>query len=122
LLGIEPGYFVFYVGTAPDQVDTCIREFSAELDRLVRDGLTEEDLARAKNDLIGQQRIKFQNNADLSFAVGLDELYGLGYKHFLTTEERYRAVTLADIKRVAGQYFAGRPRAVVVVHPPRKEK
>jgi predicted Zn-dependent peptidase len=49
--------------------------------------------------------------------VGLDELTGLGYDYFKTVDDKYQAVTLDDIKRVANQYFNGTPHAVVIETP-----
>jgi predicted Zn-dependent peptidase len=63
-----------------------------------------------------------QDNAQLGMMVGLDELYGLGYDFFKTMEDKYRAVTVDDIKRVARSYFDGKPHAVVVVEPSKEKK
>ena len=121
LVGLDPGYFAFYVGTTPEKVATCEKEIFAELDKLKADGLSGEELTRAKNSLIGQRRVQMQDNSQLSMMVGLDELYGLGYDFFKTVDDKYRAVTLDDIKRVARTYFDGKPHAVVVVRPAEKK-
>ncbi len=120
LLGLDTGYFAFYVGTTPQQVADCQKEILAEIERLQRDGVTEAELERAKNAVIGQRKVKMQDNADLSMTVGLDELYGLGATFFQTIDEKYRAVTVADIKRVAAKYLAGPGRAIIIVRPPTK--
>jgi zinc protease len=117
LVGLDPGYFAFYVGTTPEKVATCRKEIFNELDKLKTTGLSDEELTRAKNSLIGQRQIQMQDNAQLSMMVGLDELYGLGYDFFKTADDKYRAVTLDDIQRVARTYFDGKPHAVVVVKP-----
>jgi zinc protease len=122
LVGLDPGYFVFYVGTTPEKVATCEKEIFAELDKLKTDGLSDEELTRAKNSLIGQRRVQMQDNSQLSMMVGLDELYGLGYDFFKTTDDKYRAVTVDDIKRVAKTYFDGKPHAVVIVEPSKEKK
>ena len=122
LLGIDPGYFAFYVGTTPQNVGTCEKELFTELDRLEASGLSEEELTRAKSGLIGKRRLHTQDDAELSLAVGMDELYGLGYDNFKTIDDRYRAVTMDDIKRVANQYFNNKAHAVVVVTPPEEKK
>lgn len=121
LLGLEPGYFVLYVGTTADKAATCETEFFAELDKLKADGLSEEELNRAKASVIGQRKVAMQDNGQLAMQVGLDELYGLGYDYFKTADDRYRAVTMDDIKRVAGKYFADKPHAVVLVKPETKQ-
>jgi len=122
LLGLDPGYFAFYVGTTPQNVDTCEKEIFAELEKLKANGLSEEELARAKSGLIGKRRVSMQDDSDLSMMVGLDELYGLGYDFFKTMDDKYGAVTLDEIKRVANQYFNNKPHAVVVVTPSQEKK
>jgi zinc protease len=120
LLGLEPGYFAFYVGTTGDKVELCEKEIFAELEKLQRDGLTTEELDRAKASLIGQRKVRMQDNGDLAMSVALDELYGLGFDHFRTVDDKYRAVTLADIRRVARQYFGDKPSAVAIIRPAAK--
>jgi zinc protease len=117
LLGLDPGYFAFYVGTMPDKVDLCQKEIFAELDKLKQDGLSATEIDRARNSLIGQRKVRMQDNSDLSLMVALDELYGLGYNAFQTIDDKYRAVTADDIKRIATRYFADKPHAIVVVKP-----
>ena len=117
LVGLDPGYFAFYVGTTPEKVATCEQEIFAELEKLKSDGLSAEELARAKNSLIGQRRVQLQDNSQLSMIVGLDERSGLGYDYFRTLDDKYRAVSPDDIQRVAKTYFDAKPRAVVVVKP-----
>ena len=117
LLGLDPGYFAFYVGTTPQNVATCEKEILAELERLEAKGLTDEELTRAKSGVIGQRRVRMQDNSELSMMVGLDELSGLGYDFFKTMDDKYNAVTSDEIRRVANQYFNNQPHAVVIVTP-----
>lgn len=117
LLGLDPGYFAFYIGTTPQKVELCEKEIFAELDKLRQTGLSEEELDRAKASVIGQRKVQMQDNGQLAMMVGLDELYGLGYNFFQTMDEKYRAVTVEDIRRVAGKYFDNKPSAVAVVRP-----
>jgi len=122
LVGLDPGYFAFYVGTTPQNVATCEKEIFAELEKLKANGLRDEELSRAKSGVIGKRRVAMQDNSDLSMLVGLDELYGLGYNFFKTMDEKSRSVTSDDIQRVANQYFNNKPHAVVVVTPPGEKK
>jgi zinc protease len=122
LLGLDPGYFAFYVGTTPQNIGTCEKEIFGELEKLEANGLTNEELTRAKNGIIGQRRIHMQDNSDLSLQVGADELCGLGYDNFQTMDDKYRALTLDDIKRVANQYFTNKAHVVVVVTPAEEKK
>jgi len=121
-LGLDPGYFAFYVGTTPKQVADCEKELLAEVERLQREGVTADELERAKNAIIGQRKVKMQDNADLGMVIGIDELNGLGYDYFQTIDQKYRVVTGADIKRVATKYLGAPGRAIIVVKPALKEK
>ena len=122
LVGLDPGYFVLYAGTTPQNVATCEKEIFAELENLKANGLSDEELTRARNSIIGQRRVQMQDNSPLSMMIGLDELYGLGYDFFKLMDDKYRVVTLDDIKRIANTYFGGKPHVLVVVQPPEEKK
>lgn len=113
-LGRTPGYFAFYCGTAPDKVDLVETELRAQAESLRRDGLTAEELARAKAKVIGQKKIGRQDLGSLALASALDELYGLGYDNSERDDARYEAVTQADTQAVADRYLQAN-RAVVAI-------
>jgi zinc protease len=112
--GPAPGYFAFYAGTAPSQADRVETELLAEAALLSNEGLTIEELERAKAKLIGHQQIARQDAGERAFAMALDELYGLGYAYSDTEEARYREVDLEQIRTVAHRYLAA-DRAVVTL-------
>jgi zinc protease len=103
--GRTPGYFAFYCGTAPDKVDLVETELRAQAEALRRDGLTIEELDRAKAKVIGQRKIARQDLGGLALTHALDELYGLGFDHSEADDARYAAVTLDQIRSVADRYF-----------------
>jgi len=47
-LGLVPGFFAFYVGTAPEKIDLVESELLKEAELLRAEGLSEEELKRAK--------------------------------------------------------------------------
>jgi zinc protease len=116
--GLAPGSFVFYLGTDPKKVDLVTKEFQDEIGKLAKDGLTEEELARAKKKLLGSEAIRNQSNSAFAAATAIDELVGLGYDNYLKRKERIEAVTLEEAKRVAGKYFNSPGRVQVTVRPP----
>lgn len=116
-LGVAPGYFSFYVGTAPDKVKLVEEELLKEAALLRQHGLTAEELSRAKAKLIGQKKIARQDLGGLAQTVALDELYGLGYANTDLEDSKYEAVTIADTKRVAEKYLRGDALVVSVVAP-----
>src|SRR5207244_8077903 len=60
-LGLAPGYFAFYCGTAPEKVELVEQELLKEAELLRAEGLTEEELKRAKAKVIGQKKIARQD-------------------------------------------------------------
>jgi zinc protease len=111
-LGLVPGYFAFYVGTDPAQVELVESELLKEAEDLRNHGLTAEELRRAKAKVIGQKKIARQDLGGYAMSTALDELYGLGYRHSDTEDAKYEAVTLVQVQDVARKYL--RPNALVV--------
>src|SRR5438094_915572 len=116
--GLVPGVFAFYLGTDPQKIEPVKAAFLDEIRKLANDGLTPEELARAKKKLIGQQEIANQSNDTFGFHCALDELYGLGFDYYKRLEHDVAAITLEDIKRVAAKYFRDQPYVLATVRPP----
>ena len=116
--GLVPGLFAFYLGTDPQKIEPVKTALLDEIRKLASDGLTSEELMRAKKKLIGQQQIANQSNDSFGYQCALDELYGLGFNHYKSLEHDVEAVTLDDVKRVAGKYFRDQPYVLATVRPP----
>jgi zinc protease len=115
--GLIPGYFAFYVGTSPDKLELVEKELLEEARLLRADGLTPEELQRAKAKIVGQKKIARQDLGGLAMTMALDELYGLGYAHSDLEDARYEAVTLEDIKAVAQKYLRPDAMAIAILKP-----
>ncbi len=110
--GLVPGYFSFYVGTAPEQADLVEQELLKEAELLRAEGVTAEELKRAKAKVIGQKKIARQDLGSFAMTTALDELYGLGYANTDTEDAQFEAVTLEQVKAAAQKYL--RPDALVI--------
>jgi zinc protease len=117
MLGIVPGPFLFYLGTSPAKLDAVQAELLDEIDNLAKNGLTEEELARAKQKAIGQQDIRNQSEDALAYSCALDEMYGIGYNYYLTERAGLEAVTLDHARAACQKYFADKPRIIAIVTP-----
>jgi zinc protease len=116
--GLVPGLFAFYLGTDPQKIGPVKTALLDEIHKLANEGLTPEELARAKKKLIGQQEIANQSNDAFGYHCALDELYGLGFDYYKRLERDVNAVTLDDIKQVAAKYFRDQPYVLATVGPP----
>ncbi|HEX4647046.1 MAG TPA: pitrilysin family protein, partial [Verrucomicrobiae bacterium] len=115
--GLAPGYFAFYVGTAPEKAELVEKELLKEAELLRLEGLTAEELQRSKAKVIGQKKISRQELGGLAMATALDELYGLGYANIDSEDAKYEAVTLDQIKAVAQKYLKPDALVISVVKP-----
>src|SRR5437588_3961998 len=118
--GLVPGLFAFYLGTDPQKIEKVRTELLDEIHNLANDGLTPEELQRAKKKLIGQQEIANQSNDAFGYHCALDELYGLGFDFYKRLEHDVNAVTPEHIKLVAAKYFRDQPYVLATVRPPEK--
>src|SRR6266446_2502339 len=116
--GLVPGLFAFYLGTDPQKIEKVKTELLDEIHKLANEGLTPEELTRAKKKLIGQQEIANQSNDAFAYHCALDELYALGFDYYKQLETDVNAVTLDDIKKVAAKYFRDQPYVLATVQPP----
>jgi len=116
--GLVPGLFAFYLGTDPQKIEPVKTALLDEIHKLATNGLSPEELARAKKKLIGQQEIANQSNEAFGYHCALDELYGLGFNYYKQLEHDVNTVTLEDIKQVAAKYFGDQPYVLATVRPP----
>lgn len=117
VFGLDTSAFVISIGTSPEKIEQAVDGIVREV-RKLRDGtITEDEVARAKRYLAGSHDIGLQKNSSRSLSVGLDELYGLGYKRSLDYGERIEAIEVADVQRVVDNYLDPERMLVSIVKP-----
>ncbi len=115
--GIDPGSFSVYMGTSPEKVEAALAGIRAELSKLCEDLITDAELSRAKEHLIGTQGIGLQRNGARAGVMALDACYGLGAEAFLRYPEEIAAVTAEDIRSAAQRVIDFKREALAVVGP-----
>jgi zinc protease len=103
--------------TATDP-DTTLKVMLAEVRRLQREPVTDERLQETRNDYVSAYWMGQETNLGQAAQLGRFELTGGGWRNALVLVDRVRAVTPADIQRVATRYF--RNARFVVVGDPKK--
>ena len=115
--GLDPGRFIAYIGTAPENLDRAINGLRGEITRIVEAGVTEEELDIAKSYLTGSFVFRFQKNSQVAEFLIEAEVYGLGFDYLDSFPELIRAVTVEDVNRVARNYIDPQNLTTVVVGP-----
>jgi zinc protease len=115
--GVDPGYFATYMGTSPEKVDAALAGIRAELARVRDEPIPEDELARAKQHLIGTHEIGLQRNSARAALLALDTCYGLGLDNFLHYADHVAAVTSAQVREVARRVIDFDRAALAIVGP-----
>ncbi len=116
MVGIDPGFVYFYIGAEPAKLVEAEREILAEIEKIRKESITSEELARARNGLVGEKKMQKQNLGELALTSALDELYGLGYDYSEKLEAAYGSTTAAQVQSAAQKYL-GQPSVISVVKP-----
>jgi zinc protease len=114
---LDPSLFWFWATPMPGQKpETLEAELSKQMERLKTEPVTDEELARAKNQI--ESSLVFQEDSVHRRASMLArfELIG-GYAQKDTFMSKIRAVTAADLTRVANTWFAPDRKTVGVLLP-----
>jgi zinc protease len=89
----------------------------AELARVVDNGVTEEELARVKAQVVASQVFKRDSIFGQAMEIGQFETTGLSYRDIDRVLERIKAVTAEQVRVATKQYFADDHLTVVVLDP-----
>jgi predicted Zn-dependent peptidase len=110
------GAFVITAGVDPDRLYEAVRTILGQVDG-VRDGVTEEELEKAKRLIEGRLLLRMEDSKAVSGWMGTQELL-LG-NVYGTDEivERARAVSLGDVQKAAGEVLVGQRLNLAVVGP-----
>lgn len=106
------------VSSANDRIAQAIEVIRDEWTKLARDGVTQEELDNAKTFITGSYPLRFDGNGPIaSILVGM-QMLGLPIDYIATRNDKVEAVTLADVKRVAGELLDPEGLHFVVVGQP----
>ncbi len=116
--GVDPGFIAVALSCSPAQVDSVIEKIRNELAKLVSDGVTDEELARIKQSLIGMHAVHLQRRAAVASAMAFHEAYGLLWSDWQTYDAAIAAVTREQVQTAARMYLAWNQSIISVVRPP----
>jgi len=73
--GLEKGLFGLYIGCSTDKVDQALKGLRFEIEKLANDSLSENELQRAKNYIIGTEQLELQRISAVNSSLVYDLLY-----------------------------------------------
>jgi zinc protease len=115
--GLDPGRFVAFIGTSPENMQLAIDGLLNEIRRVINEPVTPEELQDAKDYLTGSFVFAFETSGQIARFLVHAEVYGLGFDYVQKYPEYIRRITIEDITRVARQYLDPVNYTLVVVGP-----
>jgi len=115
---VDPGVLVFFTELKPDSKPAEVEAaLYAELAKVAEEGLTERELAKAKNNLKAHLLTEIATNNGRAHALGNYEMLMGTWRAGLELPARYDTITLEQVKACAAKYFAPSRRSVVTLVP-----
>jgi zinc protease len=118
---LDPGLLVISLqprsGIEPARAEKALFE---ELERLRNQPVAEQELRKAKNQLLANHYRELKTIAGRANLLGTYEIFFGDYRKLFSAEQTLEAVTPADIQRVARQYLGERNRTVATLIPEKK--
>jgi len=118
---LDNGAFGVYAGCAPDNVPGVIEIVDAEFRRMVDDGITSDELRRAKGQIEGALTLSLEDSDARMTRLGRSELGTGEFTDLATALERVDRVTTADVLDLARDLLT-RPTITSVVGAVRQDE
>ncbi|WP_035846320.1 M16 family metallopeptidase [Kitasatospora azatica] len=113
----DSGLFGIYAGCQPKRVEEVLRICREELDKVVAEGITEEELSRAIGQISGSTVLGMEDTGSLMNRIGKAEL---AYGHHLSVDEmlgKIAGVTLGDVHAVARDVLGAHRPSLALIGP-----
>ena len=115
--GRDPGKFLAYIGTSPENIQRSIDGFLTEIERIVTEPVDAEELDDAKAYLTGNFVFAFESSSQIARFLVNAEVFDLGFDHVEKYPTYIDSVTLEDLTRVAGDHLDTENYTLVISGP-----
>jgi zinc protease len=114
---IAPGPLAIRAGVSPANVDRAVASIDEEIVRLLRDGLTPQELDESRQYLIGSIPRSLETNAAIANFLQVGQFFGLGLDYDVRLPDLLQAVTLDEVNAAARQALNPERATVVIAGP-----
>jgi zinc protease len=122
----DPGFFAVSAPVRPDAsadtITAVVTRLRAQLARLVDNGVTPEELARARQLLVGRSALAFERRGAVAMALAIHGAFSETVASYRADSEELARVTLADVVRAARRVLVPAQEILVIVRPQEQEK
>ena len=97
--------FSIYIATEPKNIETSLKGFEEEIEKIKTNLVSEEELKNAKNNLFGKWAFISETNSQQANWLAHYGIMGFGFDFHKNVVEKIKSVTPEDIKACANKYF-----------------
>jgi len=115
--GIDPGFFATYIGCSPEKLDAARQGILMELARVRDERISESEMKRSRQNLIGSFEIALQTNGAMASTMVFDELYGNGFDAYKEYARKIEKVSAKAVQKIANKYLDPTRYSVAIVKP-----
>ena len=108
--------FNIYIATEPSNIETCLKGFKEEVDKLKTELVSDEELKNAKNNIFGKHQFIVETNFQQATSLAYYGIIGLPFNYYDTMHEKLKAVTSQQIMDCANKYFNDN-NVIAILHP-----
>lgn len=112
----KAGLFNIYIATEPSNIDTCLKGFKEEIEKIKTIPVEKDELKSAKNNIFGKHQFISETNLQQSSSMAYYGINGLPFDFFDKRAEEIKDVTSKQIMEVANKYF-NENSVIAVLHP-----
>ena len=97
--------FSIYIATEPKNIETSLKGFEEEIEKIKNNLVGEEELENAKTNLFGKWAFIDETNSQQANWMAHYGIMGFGFNFFEDVVEKIKQVSPQDIKDCANKYF-----------------
>jgi len=112
----DTGEFAIYAGTRPSNAEEVVRLIQTEVERMALDGVNPDELDRVRQAATGHLVLGMESTRNRMTRLGKNDVTGGEILSADEVMERFNAVTMDDIKRVAAEVLSAE-KVLAVIGP-----
>lgn len=113
----DTGIFTIRAGLDPKRLNEAVQVISKEIYKIKKEGVTEEELRRAKKTIQGRMALALEDSSALASFYGKQEILEGKIKTPEDKLEEVKKVTVKDVERVAREIFDRSKLSLAIISP-----
>lgn len=113
----DVGSFQIRAGLDAKRLSEALETIFAELEKIKVEGVTEEELVAAKDNIEGGYKLSLENSSNYAEFFARQELFFGTVKSLEERMEEYKRVTIEDVKRVANDILKMEKLSIAAIGP-----